>query len=319
MLLIIASIVPDAIGLRNFIGLKIAWHNICKNRGIGITKRNMTVNKKASERLAEINRALDILRKEGAPVGDVDKILNELEEKVLQEEVCPSLREAVTPLLSLIGHKVSLRIDYVPGSPLDIHIGTDFAHDAGQTEGQECREDEREGGGDCFTVRDVNGELVLDMPRMYEEAKSSHQNTLLRTLRAIVDFQKDFFMTGRTSALRPMTLKDLEAGTGLDNSTLSRALSGKEVVIVTDYGRKNLKYFFSEGIKKTDGKVSSHVLEEDIKNIIGAEDKKTPLTDDDIVEILRKMDYVIARRTVAKYRMQLGIRVARDRKEETVK
>ena len=277
----------------------------------------MDVNKKASERLVEVNRALEILRKEGAPVGDVDKILKELEEKVLQDEVCPSLRGAVTPLLSLIGHKVSLRIDYVPGSPLDIHIGTDFAHDSGQIEDKECpenEEDKREGGGDCFTVRNVNGELVLDMPRMYEEAKSSHQNTLLRTLRAIVDFQKDFFMTGRTSALKPMTLKDLEVGTGQDNSTLSRALSGKEVVIVTDYGRKNLKYFFSEGIKTTDGKVSSHVLEEDIKNIIEDEDKEKPFTDDEIVKILVKdRGYVIARRTVAKYRNQLEIKVAKGR------
>lgn len=303
------------------------------------------INKKASERLTEINRALDILRKEGAPVGDVDKILKELEEKVLQEEVCPSLREAVTPLISLIGHKVSLRIDYAPGSPLDIRIDENFAQEAGTAEDQECREDEDERardegegeevernedgddvrsvgkgeGGDCFIVRNVNGELVLDKQRMYEETKSSHQNTLLRTLRAVVDFQKDFFMTGRISALKPMTLKDLEAGTAQDNSTLSRALSGKEVVIVTDYGRKNLKYFFSEGIKKTDGKVSSHVLEEDIKNVIKGEDKEKPFTDDEIVEKLKKMGYVIARRTVAKYRMQLGIPVARDRKEETVK
>ena len=111
-----------------------------------------------------------------------------------------------------------------------------------------------------------------------------------------------------------MTLKDLEAGTELDNSTLSRALRGKEVVIVTDYGRNNLKYFFSEGIKKTDGKVSSHVLEEDIKNIIKDEDKEKPLTDDEIVNILvEDKDYVIARRTVAKYRMQLGIPVAKVR------
>lgn len=298
------------------------------------------INKKASERLTEINRALDILRKEGAPVGDVDKILKELEEKVLQEEVCPSLREAVTPLISLIGHKVSLRIDYAPGSPIDIRIDENFAQEAGTAEDQECREDEGERardegegeeveinedgddvrnvgkgeGGDCFIVRNVNGELVLDMPTMYEETKSSHQNTLLRTLRAVVDFQKDFFMTGRISALKPMTLKDLEAGTELDNSTLSRALRGKEVVIVTDYGRNNLKYFFSEGIKKTDGKVSSHVLEEDIKNIIKDEDKEKPLTDDEIVNILvEDKDYVIARRTVAKYRMQLGIPVAKVR------
>lgn len=277
-------------------------------------------NKKASERLAEINRAMDILRKEGAPVGDVDKFLEELEEKVLKEEVCPSLREAVTPLLSLIGHKVSLIIDYAPGSPLGIRIDKNCVREAGPSEDKGQREDEvkarkvgKSDGKYCFTVRNVNGELVLDMPGTYEEVKSSYQSTLFRMLRAIVDFQKDFFMTGSPSTLKPMTLKDLEKGTGLDSSTLSRAVSGKEVVIVTDYGRKNLKYFFSEGIKKTDGKVSSHVLEEDIKNIIENENKENPLTDDDIVEKLDGMGYLIARRTVAKYRNQLDIRVARGR------
>lgn len=335
MLLITASIVPDAIGLRNFIGLKISWHNICKNGGIGITKRNMTVNKKASERLVEVNHALDVLRKEGAPVGDVDKILGELEEKVLQEEVCPSLREAVTPLISLIGHKVSLRIDYVPGSPLDIHIGTDFAPDACPADDQKCRkgeygdadkgrmmvvgEMEEEYGHEdnCFTVRNENGKLVLGMPGMYDGVSASHQNTLSCTLRAIVNFQKDFFETGRVSSLKPMMLNDIEEKTGLDKSTVSRAVSGK--VVVTDYGRYNLKYFFSEGIEKSGGRVSSRVLEEDIRSIIADEDKSNPLTDDGMVDVLTDMGYVIARRTVAKYRMQLGIPVARDRKEETVK
>lgn len=335
LLLIIASIVPDAIGLRNFIGLKIAWHSICKNRGIGITKRNMTVNKKASERLVEVNHALDVLRKEGAPVGDVDKILNELEEKVLQEEVCPSLREAVTPLLSLIGHKVSLRIEYVPGSPLDIHIDKNFAPDACPADDQKCRkgeygdadkgrmmvvgEMEEEYGHEdnCFTVRNENGKLVLGMPGMYDGVSASHQNTLSCTLRAIVNFQKDFFETGRVSSLKPMMLNDIEEKTGLDKSTVSRAVSGK--VVVTDYGRYNLKYFFSEGIEKSGGRVSSRVLEEDIRSIIADEDKSNPLTDDGMVDVLTDMGYVIARRTVAKYRMQLGIPVARDRKEETVK
>lgn len=300
-------------------------------------------NKKASVRLAEINRALDILRKEGAPVGGVDKILKELEEKVLQEEVCPSLREAVTPLLSLIGHKVSLRVDYIPGSPLGIYIDNNIACDSvsadvrerskdkrGEEDGKQSMGDnDKEGVNkveedgrddlalvgddvkgqdetDCFTVRNVNGELVLGMPRMYEEAKSNHQNTLSKTLKAIVDFQKEFFMTGNVSALKPMTLNDIEERTGLDKSTVSRAISGKKVE--TGWGCKELKYFFSEGIETTGGKVSSRMLEEDIRSILESEDKSSPLTDDSIVDELKRRGYVIARRTVAKYRMLLGIR-----------
>lgn len=300
-------------------------------------------NKKASVRLAEINRALDILRKEGAPVGGVDKILKELEEKVLQEEVCPSLREAVTPLLSLIGHKVSLRVDYIPGSPLGIYIDNNIACDSVSADVRERSKDKRGGEDgkqsmgdndkegvnkveedgrddlalvgddvkgqdetDCFTVRNVNGELVLGMPRMYEEAKSNHQNTLSKTLKAIVDFQKEFFMTGNVSALKPMTLNDIEERTGLDKSTVSRAISGKKVE--TGWGCKELKYFFSEGIETTGGKVSSRMLEEDIRSILESEDKSSPLTDDSIVDELKRRGYVIARRTVAKYRMLLGIR-----------
>ena len=306
-------------------------------------------NKKASVRLAEINRALDILRKEGAPVGGVDKILNELEEKVLQEEVCPSLREAVTPLLSLIGHKVSLRLDYIPGSPLGIYIDNNVACDSVSADVRERSKDKRGGedgkqsmsdndkegvnkveGGrddhavvgddvkgqdemDRFTVRNVNGELVLGMPRMYEEAKSHHQNTLSKTLKAIVDFQKEFFMTGSPSALKPMTLSDIEERTGLDKSTVSRAISGKK--IETGWGCKELRYFFSEGIETTGGKVSSRMLEEDICSIIKGEDKSSPLTDDSIVDELKRKGYVIARRTVAKYRGQLEIPVARERKK----
>ena len=278
--------------------------------GVGIIKRNMTVNKKASERLAEINRALDILRKEGAPVGDVDKILNELEEKVLQEEVCPSLREAVTPLLSLIGHKG-------PADDQKCRKGEYGDADKGRMMVVGEMEEEYGHEDNCFTVRNENGKLVLGMPGMYDGVSASHQNTLSCTLRAIVNFQKDFFETGRVSSLKPMMLNDIEEKTGLDKSTVSRAVSGK--VVVTDYGRYNLKYFFSEGIEKSGGRVSSRVLEEDIRSIIADEDKSNPLTDDGMVDVLTDMGYVIARRTVAKYRMQLGIPVARDRKEETVK
>ena len=287
------------------------------------------INKKASERLTEIKHALDILRKEGAPVGDVDKILEELEEKVLQEEVCPSLREAVTPLISLIGHKVSLRIDYAPGSPIDIRIDENFAQEAGTAEDQECREDEDERARDegegeevernedrddvrsvgksdgrhCFTVRNENGTLVLDKPLGEDEQKTNRQGTLLRVLSAVVEFQRDFFTTGDADALKAMTLNDIEKKTKLDKSTVSRALKDKEII----FGSKcyNLKDFFSEGIKMKDGsRVLPRELKKDIKKIKD-EDPSNSLTDEKIAEELNGKGYDIARRTVAKYRKQL--------------
>lgn len=307
----------------------------------------MEVSKKVNERLTEIHRALDILRKEGASSGDVDNMLEELEYKIIQEEMFPFLREAVGPALSPLRHRLSLVVDYMPGAPLNIRIDKNFTPDVLPADVQERHEDDgmdgnedldvsgifmcekcaqEEGRGkvpvamedmddnNCFTVRKENGELVLDMPPMYGMAKANHQNTLSSTVRAIVEFQKDFFMTGRISTLKPMTLNDIEERTGLDKSTVSRAVNGKE--IITEYGRYSLKYFFSEGIEKAGGRVSWRVLEEDIKNIIAGEDKNSPLTDDGMVEILADKGYAIARRTVAKYRMQLGIPVARERKDD---
>lgn len=154
----------------------------------------------------------------------------------------------------------------------------------------------------------------LDAARWFIDAIKQRQQTLLRTMRAIVDFQYDFFLEGDETRLKPMILKDIANIINMDISTVSRVASSKAVQ--TDFGIYPLKYFFSEGISTDSGEeVSSREVKQIIKDIIEAEDKTKPLSDDKLEKILNDKGYNIARRTVAKYREQLNIPVARLRKE----
>ncbi|HEY9048733.1 MAG TPA: RNA polymerase factor sigma-54 [Ohtaekwangia sp.] len=154
----------------------------------------------------------------------------------------------------------------------------------------------------------------LDAAKWFIDAIKQRQQTLLKTMRAIVDFQYDFFLEGDETKLKPMILKDIATMIGMDISTVSRVASSKAVQ--TDFGIYPLKYFFSEGISTDSGEeVSSREVKQIIKDIIEAEDKNKPLSDDKLEKILNDKGYNIARRTVAKYREQLNIPVARLRKE----
>jgi RNA polymerase sigma-54 factor len=154
----------------------------------------------------------------------------------------------------------------------------------------------------------------LDAAKWFIDAIKQRQQTLLRTMKAIVDFQYEFFLEGDETKLKPMILKDIANMIGMDISTVSRVASSKAVQ--TDFGIFPLKYFFSEGISTESGEeVSSREVKQIIKDIIEAEDKKKPLSDDKLEKILNDKGYNIARRTVAKYREQLNIPVARLRKE----
>lgn len=134
------------------------------------------------------------------------------------------------------------------------------------------------------------------------------------TMQAIVDFQKQFFLTGDETKLRPMILKDIAEITGLDISTISRVANSKYVQ--TPYGIYQLKYFFSEGLQTDSGEeVSTREIKTILQEMIAKEDKRKPLTDEKLTAVLQKKGYQIARRTVAKYREQLNIPVARLRKE----
>lgn len=154
----------------------------------------------------------------------------------------------------------------------------------------------------------------LDGAKWFIDSVKQRQNTLLTTMRKIVELQHDFFTSGDETDLRPMILKDIAEGIGMDISTISRVASSKYVE--TDFGIFLLKDFFTEGITTEDGgEVSNREVKNILKQAIDDEDKKKPLTDEALKNILRDKGYKIARRTVAKYREQLNLPVARLRKE----
>jgi RNA polymerase sigma-54 factor len=154
----------------------------------------------------------------------------------------------------------------------------------------------------------------LDSAKWFIDAIKQRQNTLLRTMKAILDYQKEFFLTGDETKLRPMILKDIATQIDMDISTVSRVASSKSVQ--TEFGLYPLKYFFSEGIATDSGEdVSSREVKNILKELIDNEPKKNPLSDDKLEKYLNEKGYNIARRTVAKYREQLNIPVARLRKQ----
>lgn len=155
----------------------------------------------------------------------------------------------------------------------------------------------------------------LDSAQWFIDAIRQRQQTLLRTMNAIVEYQYDYFLEGDEGKLRPMILKDVAGAIDMDISTVSRVTNSK--FVQTEFGTFPLKYFFSEGIASTtEGEDhSSREVKSILKEIIGNEDKMKPLSDDRLEEMLVARGYQIARRTVAKYREQLNIPVARLRKE----
>ncbi len=154
----------------------------------------------------------------------------------------------------------------------------------------------------------------LDAARWFIDAMRQRQNTLLLTMNAILEYQKDYFAEGDDTKLKPMILKDVAEMTGLDISTVSRVANSK--YIQTHFGIFPLKFFFSEGMQTDAGdEVSTREIKRILQECLGNEDKRKPLTDEKLTEILQEKGYQIARRTVAKYREQLNIPVARMRKE----
>jgi len=154
----------------------------------------------------------------------------------------------------------------------------------------------------------------MDSAKWFVEALKQRQNTLSKTMQAIIDFQRVFFETGDETKLKPIILEDIAKVTGFDISTISRVVNSK--YIETPYKIYPLKYFFSEGlVNKAGEEVSTRELKTVLKQIVDAEDKHKPLTDEQLVSELSAKGYNVARRTIAKYRDQLGIPLARLRKE----
>ena len=154
----------------------------------------------------------------------------------------------------------------------------------------------------------------IDAARWFIDAIKQRQQTLLTTMMAIVQFQKEFFIEGDDTYLRPMILKDIADRTGFDISTISRVSNSK--YIQTEFGIFPVKYFFSESMTNDSGEeVSTREIKKILQDCIDNEDKRKPLNDDALADVLKEKGYLIARRTVAKYREQLNIPVARLRKE----
>lgn len=154
----------------------------------------------------------------------------------------------------------------------------------------------------------------IDSAKWFIDAIKQRQNTLYSTMYAIMEYQKEYFLTGDETTLRPMILKDIAEKVSLDISTISRVANSKYVQ--TPFGTFLLKSFFSESMQKDDGEeVSTREIKKILSNIIEKETKKKPYTDEHLTKLLKEKGYPIARRTVAKYREQLNIPVARLRKE----
>ncbi len=154
----------------------------------------------------------------------------------------------------------------------------------------------------------------IDSAKWFIDMIKQRQHTLLSTMDAIMNYQKDFFLTGDETVLKPMILKDIAEVTGLDISTVSRVANSK--FVQTEFGTYRLKFFFSESLSTDSGEeVSTREVKKILSNLIEGEDKHKPLSDERLTELLQEKGYNIARRTVAKYREQLNIPVARLRKE----
>ncbi len=162
------------------------------------------------------------------------------------------------------------------------------------------------------TAQFVKGKI--DSAKWFIQAIRQRQDTLMRTMTEILEYQRPYFLSGEVSDLRPMILKDIAERTELDVSTISRVVNSK--YIQTPYGITLLKDLFSEAMSTDDGgEVSSHEIKQILRDCVEHEDKRRPIKDEALMEILNAKGYRIARRTVAKYREMLGIPVARLRKE----
>ena len=154
----------------------------------------------------------------------------------------------------------------------------------------------------------------VDSAKWFIEAIQKRNETLIQTMRAIVAHQREFFLNGDTAYLKPMVLKDISDRIGVDVSTASRACSDKYVQ--TQFGIYPLKFFFSEATTNKNGEeITTREIKQRLRALVDGEDKRHPITDDELVEKLHEDGYTIARRTVAKYREKMGIPVARLRQQ----
>lgn len=232
----------------------------------------------------ELNRAVEVISRlnpkpgEGAPTSDAEYIVPDLIVEKVDGELVVTVNDSRIPELQM--------------SP--VYLNLLEADDTGDPEVKKFLRKK------------------LEAARWFIQAVEQRQMTMLRVMKAIIGHQTSFF-AGDTSTLKPMILKDISEKIDMDVSTVSRVTRGKYVQ--TPYGNFELKYFFSEGLATRDGEeVSTKIVKEELRKVIETEDKRRPYSDDKLADIMKKKGYLIARRTVAKYREQMKIPVARLRR-----
>ena len=211
----------------------------------------------------------------------------------------------IIPDFTIINNDGELELSLNGRNSPDLHVSKDFVSMLNYySKGKDNRE-KRE------AINFIKSKI--ESANWFIDAIKQRKNTLYVTMKAIMDYQREFFLTGNESKLKPMILKDISDKVGLDISTISRVANSKYVQ--TAYGTFQLKYFFSEGLLNDEGEeVSTREIKKIVQDCVENEDKANPLTDDELTAILKEKGYTIARRTIAKYREQLGIPVARLRK-----
>lgn len=213
----------------------------------------------------------------------------------------------VVPDFFIVNNNGELELTLNSKNAPDLHISNSYrdmlkAYDKSQ------KKDKRQKEAVLFIKQKI------DAAKWFIDAIRQRQHTLLSTMETIMRYQEDFFLTNDETMLKPMILKDIADRTGLDISTISRVANSKYVQ--TEFGIYKLKYFFSESLSTESGEeVSTREVKKILQDIIDAENKKKPLSDENLTRQLHEKGYNIARRTVAKYREQLNIPVARLRKE----
>ncbi len=215
----------------------------------------------------------------------------------------------IIPDFTITNNNGELELSLNTWNTPDLHVSNTYANMLNQLAKGKKGKSEKE----AFTFI----KNKVDSARWFIEAVRQRQNTLYITMKAIMDYQKEYFLTGDDTKLRPMILKNIADIVGMDISTISRVANSKYVQ--TPFGTFLLKSFFSESMQKEDGEeVSTREIKTLLKELIELEDKRKPYTDDYLTRLLKEKGYPIARRTIAKYREQMGIPVARLRKELNV-
>ena len=237
-----------------------------------------------------INQIIKLNPKPGGQVGDTNK-----------------LQSYVIPDFFVLNNNGKLEVTLNSKNAPDLRISEGY-RDMLKDYDRGAKKDKRQKEAVLFIKQKI------DSAKWFIDAIKQRQHTLLSTMTTIVDYQKQFFLTGEDTDLRPMILKDIAERTFLDISTVSRVANSK--FVQTEFGTYRLKFFFSESLVTDSGEeVSTREVKKILSNLIEEENKLRPLSDEKLTEALQEKGYNIARRTVAKYREQLNIPVARLRKE----